>query len=157
MCFNNHTIYSSECIIWIIKWLIILMHRVIIRRVSYSCAIRWNVDSVHLIMGSKLERKVRQIKAVPMWYSQTKRKNFQFKSLVEKTIRITTASPLVANESLQLRAANCKTQFNRRSRFAILGPESSTCRCTNCYTKPWRWYQKSFGFVVKFIINILPV
>jgi hypothetical protein len=78
-----------------------------------------------------------------------KRPNFQIKSTVEKRNRIATATPLVASEILQLRAANCKPQFNRRPRFAIFGPGSSNCRCTNCYTKPWRWYQKSFGFVIE--------
>lgn len=50
-------------------------------------------------MGYKLERKVKQTKAVSMWYSQPKRPNFQLKSPVEKRIRNTTASPLVASEA----------------------------------------------------------
>ena len=59
-------------------------------------------------MGYKLERKVKQTKAVSMWYSQPKRPNFQLKSPVEKKDPKHDGISVGRKWSLQLRATNCK-------------------------------------------------
>jgi len=44
--FNNHTIYTNECISWIIQSLIILMHGVIMKIVCCRISKRHNLNQV---------------------------------------------------------------------------------------------------------------
>ena len=38
MCFNNPTIYTIECISWIIKYLILSMHGATVKKVTEVCS-----------------------------------------------------------------------------------------------------------------------